>query len=97
MNGNPVLDSYTRDMLFGEVWMDETLDQKTRSFITLTALAAIGNTEQMKFHIQTAYKNGVKREELIALTTHLAFYIGWPQAVQLLNQISDNFKYNPEF
>lgn len=36
--------------------MDETLDQKTRSFITLTALAAIGNTEQMKFHIQTAYK-----------------------------------------
>ena len=51
----------------------------------------------MKFHIQTAYKNGVKREELIALTTHLAFYIGWPQAVQLLNQISDDFKYNPEF
>ena len=97
LNGNPVLDSYTRDMLFGEVWMDETLVQKTRSFITLTALAAIGNTEQMKFHIQTAYKNGVKREELIALTTHLAFYIGWPQAVQLLNQISDDFKYNPEF
>ena len=97
LNRNPVLDSYTRDILFGKVWMDETLDQKTRSVITLTALAAIGNTEQMKFHIQTAYKNGVKREELIALTTHLAFYIGWPQAVQLLNQISDDFKYNPEF
>ena len=97
LNRNPVLDSYTRDILFGKVWMDETLDQKTRSVITLTALAAIGNTEQMKFHIQTAHKNGVKREELIALTTHLAFYIGWPQAVQLLNQITDDFKYNPEF
>ena len=92
LNDNLTLDRYTRDMLFGEVWTDETLDPKTRSFITLTALAAIGNTEQMKFHIQTAYKNGAEQEELIALTTHLSFYIGWPQAVQLLNQISDNLK-----
>lgn len=87
LNDNPILNSYTKNILFNEVWSDETLDSKTRSLITLAVLSAIGNTEQMKFHIYAAYKNGVKKEELIALTTHLSFYSGWPQAVLLLNQI----------
>lgn len=84
---NPTLVKYSRDILFNEVWLDETLSSKERSLVTLSVLATIGNTEQMPYHIQNAYKNGVNREELIALTTHLAFYIGWPSAIQLLNQI----------
>lgn len=84
---NPTLVKYSQDMLFNEVWLDETLSSKERSLVTLSVLATIGNTEQMPYHLQSAYTNGVTRKELMALTTHLAFYIGWPSAVQLLNQI----------
>lgn len=84
----PDLAKYTKDILFKEVWLDEQLDSKTRSIVTLSILATLGNAEQMPFHLETAYKNGVTLEELSALCTHLAFYIGWPQAMLLLNKIS---------
>jgi 4-carboxymuconolactone decarboxylase len=35
----------------------------------------------MGFHFPNALKNGVTREELIELITHLAFYVGWPSAM----------------
>lgn len=83
----PDLANYTNDILFEKVWLDGQLDSKTRSIVTLTLLATLGNTEQMPFHLETAAKNGVSQKELSALCTHLAFYIGWPQAMLLLNQI----------
>ncbi|MFT8838285.1 carboxymuconolactone decarboxylase family protein [Liquorilactobacillus satsumensis] len=83
----PDLSSYTDNILFKEVWLDEKLDSKTRSIVTLTILATLGNTEQMPFHLEIAYKNGVTKDELSALCTHLAFYIGWPQSMALLNKI----------
>ncbi|WP_034987137.1 carboxymuconolactone decarboxylase family protein [Liquorilactobacillus sucicola] len=86
-NFAPDLSRYTNDILFKEIWLDEHLDSKTRSIVTLTVLAVLGNTEQMPFHLKTAYENGVTTTELSALCTHLAFYIGWPQAMALLNKI----------
>jgi 4-carboxymuconolactone decarboxylase len=35
----------------------------------------------MAGHFPRALDNGVSREELIELITHLAFYGGWPNAV----------------
>ncbi len=84
---NHNLFKYTQNILFDDVWLDESIDSKTRSLITLTILATLGNTEQMDFHIDTAFKNGVTEQELSSLCTHLAFYIGWPQAMLLLNKI----------
>ncbi len=85
----PDLAKYSQDILFDEVWMDTTLTSKERSLITLTALASIGNTEQMNFHLKTAYDNGVSKDELVALVTHLVFYIGLPLALELQNKIKN--------
>lgn len=77
----PKLVDYTERMLFGEVWEQPELSKRDRSLITCTALVALGKERQMKGHFQRALHNGVTREELIGLITHLAFYAGWPCAM----------------
>ncbi|KEK24911.1 carboxymuconolactone decarboxylase family protein [Bacillus gaemokensis] len=78
---------YSENVLFEKVWREPTLTSKERSLITLSALISIGNTEQLPFHIQLAEKNGMNQQEMIALITHLAFYVGWPKAAAALNVI----------
>lgn len=68
------------DVLFGEVWADESaMSAHDRSLITVASLLTQG-VPQLTAHIQIAKKNGVTKEEMIALITHLAFYAGWPKA-----------------
>ena len=69
------------DVLFGEVWSEETLSLKTRSLLTVSALIGKGMVdESLRYHLETAKRNGVTREEMAETLTHLAFYAGWPNA-----------------
>ena len=70
------------DVLFGEVWSREKeLPLKTRSIATVSALVGKGVTDSsLKYHIESAKKNGVTAEEMAELLTQLAFYAGWPNA-----------------
>jgi 4-carboxymuconolactone decarboxylase len=77
----PGLAELTDEVLFGQVWERPQLSKRDRSLITCAALVVTGKTEQMGGHFPRALANGVKREELIELITHLAFYGGWPNAV----------------
>lgn len=77
----PKLAELTDDVLFGDVWERPELSKRDRSLITCAALVATGRTEQMTFHFPKAIENGVTREELIEMITHLAFYVGWPSAM----------------
>jgi 4-carboxymuconolactone decarboxylase len=77
----PKLVDYTEKWLFGEVWESPELSKRDRSLITVTALVALGRERQLKGHLQRALHNGVTREEISGLITHLAFYSGWPTAM----------------
>ena len=70
------------DVLFGEVWSrEDQLDLKTRSIITVTALMSKGILdESLRSHLINAKKNGVSKDELVEVITHVAFYAGWPNA-----------------
>ena len=69
------------DVLFGEVWSREKqLPARDRSLITCAALMAKGAYPQLKSHMDIAKTNGVTKEEMVELITHLAFYCGWPNA-----------------
>ncbi|MCH5156095.1 MAG: carboxymuconolactone decarboxylase family protein [Clostridiales bacterium] len=69
------------DVLFGEVWSDDTLPLKTRSIITITSLVSKGLIDSsFAYHLQTAKTNGVTKSEMAAILTHVAFYAGWPNA-----------------
>lgn len=74
----------TDTVLFGDVWERKELSKRDRSLITVAALVALNRTEQLRFHLQRALQNGVKKPELIEEITHLAFYSGWPTAVNAL-------------
>ncbi len=69
------------DVLFGKVWSDDELSLKTRSIVTVVALTAQGMTDSsLKYHLETAKKNGVTKSEIAEILTHAAFYMGWSKA-----------------
>jgi len=58
----------------------------------IATLVALYRTNELAFHLKKALENGVTREELIELITHLAFYSGWPtahSAVVIARQVFD--------
>ena len=73
---------YNDDILFGEVWSaNYKLSLHDRSLVTVTALVAQGLTDSsLQYHMATAKKNGVTREEMVQAITQLGFYAGWPKA-----------------
>lgn len=73
---------YNDDILFGEVWSkNDVLPLKERSIVTVSALIAQGITDSsLKYHMETAKKYGVTKDEMAEIITQLAFYSGWPKA-----------------
>ena len=80
----PALVGFTDDVLFGQVWKRTELSPKERSLVTVAALVAGGNPEQLEFHLGFAKDNGATEDELIETITHLAFYAGWPRAMSAM-------------
>ena len=76
----PALAGYTDTVLFGEVWERPGLSPRDRSLVTVASLVSLYRSNELPFHLKTALENGVRRDELIELITHLAFYSGWPTA-----------------
>ena len=76
----PALAAYTDEVLFGDVWKRPGLSPRDRSLITVAALIAGYRQNELPFHLKFALQNGVTREELAEIVTHLAFYAGWPCA-----------------
>lgn len=68
------------EVLFGEVWSREReLSPRDRSLITCASLLTQG-ASQLEAHLKMAKQNGVTKDEIVELITHLAFYAGWPKA-----------------
>jgi 4-carboxymuconolactone decarboxylase len=88
----PKLRELTEQVLFGDVWERPGLSRRDRSLITVSALLAMNRTEQLRFHLERALANGVTKDELVELMTHLAFYSGWPTAVSAVMIAKDVFK-----
>jgi 4-carboxymuconolactone decarboxylase len=87
----PKLAELTDNVLFGDIWERKELSKRDRSLITVAALVALNRTDQLRFHLQRALENGVKRQELIEEITHLAFYSGWPTAVNAVTMAKEVF------
>ncbi|HEV2596478.1 MAG TPA: carboxymuconolactone decarboxylase family protein [Sphingomicrobium sp.] len=67
-------------ILFGDVWQRPQLSPRDRSLVTVASLVALYRSNELPFHLRKALENGVTREEIIEVITHLAFYSGWPTA-----------------
>ena len=77
---SPMFAHLNDDVLFGEVWNEKTIDVKTKCIITVVALMSSGITDNsLKYHLQNAQNNGVTKEEIAAIITHVTMYTGWPK------------------
>jgi 4-carboxymuconolactone decarboxylase len=65
---------------WGEIWARPGLDRRTRSFITLTALVALGRQEELSLHVRAALRNGLTADEIGETILHAAIYCGIPAA-----------------
>jgi 4-carboxymuconolactone decarboxylase len=77
----PKLLDLTEQVLYGDVWERSGLSKRDRSLITLSTLIALNRTAVIPLHLERALENGVTKDEIAELITHLAFYSGWPTAV----------------
>lgn len=88
----PEFAHFNDDVLFGENWNNNDIDLKTRCIITVVALMASGITDNsLKFHLQNAKANGVSKEEIAAVITHVAFYAGWPKGWAVFNLAKEDW------
>ena len=87
----PKLAELTDDVLYGDVWERPQLSKHDRSLVTVAALIALNRPEQLRSHLTRARENGVTQVELIETITHLAFYCGWPNAINVINVAKEVF------
>lgn len=88
----PKLAELTDDVLFGDVWERAELSKRDRSLVTVAALIANGNTDQLTGHLNRAKENGLSETELAEVIIHLAFYAGWPRAMSAIKVAREVFK-----
>jgi 4-carboxymuconolactone decarboxylase len=77
----PALVDYTDKVIYGDLWERPGLSKRDRSLITVAALVATYRPEQLESHLGRAITNGVTKEEISEVITHMAFYAGWPSAM----------------
>lgn len=65
---------------WGEIWTRHTLDRKTRSCITMTALVAHGHYDELAMHVRAALRNGLTPNEIKEVLLQTAIYCGVPAA-----------------
>ena len=87
----PKLGELTDKVVFGDVWERPGLAKRDRSLITVAALVALYRTRELPGHLRRALENGVTKDELVELITHLAFYAGWPTAMSAMTAAKEVF------
>src|SRR5690242_20099137 len=89
----PRLTEISDTVLFDDVWERPELSPHDRSLITVASLIALYRINELPFHLKKALENGVTRDEIIEMVTHLAFYAGWPTAstaITIIRQVFDD-------
>ncbi len=88
----PKLAELTDEVLFKEIWARPQLSRRDRSLATVSALIAMNRPDQLRSHLALARKNGLTKEELAEVITHLSFYSGWPNGVTAVGVAREVFQ-----
>lgn len=88
----PGLVQYTTDVLFRNLWLRPDLAPRDRSLVTVSALIATGQVAQVSYHLNRAMDNGLTQAQAGEVVTHLAFYVGWPNAFSAIPVVKSVFE-----
>jgi len=75
---SPDFASMVTNFVAGEVWSRPNLELKTRSLITIAALAALGRPNALRLNIEMALNNGATQAEILETLLHMVVYAGFP-------------------
>src|SRR5450755_3870117 len=75
----PFQDLITR-YAWGEIWSRPGLTRPERSMITITALAALRQEEELALHLRAALRNGLTEAQIQEVLLQVAIYAGVPAA-----------------
>ncbi|HWQ13474.1 MAG TPA: 4-carboxymuconolactone decarboxylase [Roseiflexaceae bacterium] len=71
---------FITEVAWGTLWARPQLDQRSRSLVTITILAALGRGEELALHLRACRNTGVAPEEVAEALLHVAVYAGVPAA-----------------
>ena len=80
----PDFERYVVGFLAGEIWSRPGLPLKTRSLVTIAAVAAQGRKEALALNVRMALNNGATREEIVETLLQIAPYAGFPACWEAL-------------
>jgi 4-carboxymuconolactone decarboxylase len=86
------LERYTKEALMHGLWKRAELSPRDRSIVTVAALIARMQSNEMPHYFAIALDNSVKPGELSEIITHLAFYSGWPNAMAAVSVAKEIFR-----
>ena len=59
-----------------------------RSLVTIAALAAMGDDDQLHLYLRRGLESGLTRGQITEALTHLAFYAGWTRATKAMAAVT---------
>ena len=75
---SPEFEGYVEEFLAGEIWSRGQLDLRTKSLITIAAMATMGRTRALELNIRMAINNGATQQDVKETLLHIAPYAGFP-------------------
>ena len=84
----PKFAQLTNEVVFGDLWRRSDLSLRDRSLVTVVALAAMGDNDQLEFYVRWGMESGLTRAQIAEAVTHLAFYAGWGKATRAMTAIA---------
>ena len=78
----------TNDVVFDDLWRRSDLNLRDRSLVTIAALAAMGDDDQLDVYLRRGLESGLTRAQIAEAVTHLGFYAGWPKATKAMTAIA---------
>ena len=76
------------EMAWGSVWARDTLDDRTRSLVTIAILAALGRDE-LDLHLRASANTGASPEEIAEVLLHVGVYAGVPAANHAMARVKE--------
>ena len=77
----PKMIEVTENVIYGDIWERPGLSKRDRSLVVLATLIGTYRPEQLPGHLARALDNGVTKQEISEIITHIAFYAGWPASM----------------
>jgi 4-carboxymuconolactone decarboxylase len=81
----------TNEVVFDDLWRRPDLSPRDRSLVTVAALAAMGDADQLDPYVRRGLENGLTRDQIAEALTHLGFYAGWSKATAAMTAVARSF------